>query len=149
MNRKSQSLFKRKSLYQIGITFVLVLMTSLFQNCGRRYLPAELGDSDLNSKADIIGAQLYSENCFMCHGAIDSTTVDDKSEAGIHNALQTQNQMQFISITPEQVTYIAAALNPTDNTTAKLRNIGSVETSNESLEIQNNDMYLQATDQGH
>lgn len=100
MSIKCKPYFKRKSFYQIAITFILVLLTSLFQNCGRRYLPDELGNSDLNSK-NIVGAKLYSDNCALCHNSLDSTTVSDKSEDGIKNALLNQNQMKFISITPE------------------------------------------------
>ena len=150
MSIKCKPYFKRKSFYQIAITFILVLLTSLFQNCGRRYLPDELGNSDLNSK-NIVGAKLYSDNCALCHNSLDSTTVSDKSEDGIKNALLNQNQMKFISITPEEITQIAEALNATEDPTLKIRTISNVEESDElpGLVDDFNETNLHATDQGN
>lgn len=150
MNIKSKPYFTRKNIYQAGLIFFLVFLTSLFQNCGRRYIPEELGNSDLNSN-NIVGAQLYSEHCAVCHNPLGSTTINDKSEAGIQNALQTQNQMKFISITQEEITQIAAALNPAVETASKLRDINNIEESGELAELveDDNEMKLDSTDQGN
>lgn len=150
MNIKSNSYFKRRNSYQLVLVFVLVLLTSLFQNCGRRYLPEELGNSDLNSNS-VVGAKLYSDNCAVCHNPLDSTTIIDKTEVGIKNALQTQTQMQFISITQEEITHIATALNQAEGTVSKVRTISNVDESGTHFEgtDEDNEMNLHVTDQSH
>ena len=89
-------------------------MTAPFQNCGRRLIIIESGESSLNSTLDATGVQLYANNCSACHGPLDSTTIINKSVVAIKNALLNQAQMKFIILTDDQIDHIVSALNYTN-----------------------------------
>jgi len=130
---KQNSFFKSKYRYQFSLMLFLLLLTITFQNCGRRYLPPALNDSSDNSSLDLIGSKLYTDNCFACHGSMESSTVDNRSVNGIQSAILNQSQMQFISLSEDDISHIVSALN-FSNADSSLNSIKSKSTYEDSFQ---------------
>ncbi len=63
------------------------------------------------------GVQLYSQNCVGCHFSLENSSIRDKSETDISNAIQNLAQMSFLNfLTSQDLTALRMALATTPPT---------------------------------
>lgn len=63
------------------------------------------------------GAQIYSQNCASCHGAVESSAVKGSSAsqitAAIKNIRSMNSKANLMALTPDEISAIAKALGGT------------------------------------
>ena len=83
-------------------------------------LKSAISFSIVSTNNGLDGLALYNTNCQTCHGAVNSSTVDQKNAVAIQSAIATQPQMQGISylkqLGADQISAIAYALVNNQNT---------------------------------
>jgi predicted CxxxxCH...CXXCH cytochrome family protein len=62
------------------------------------------------------GSELYASNCQLCHGALASSNISNRTATGIQSALDTIGSMSSISLTSSEVQLISDALTGTTTT---------------------------------
>lgn len=82
-------------------------------------LKSTISFSVVDGNNGLDGLALYNTNCQTCHGAISTSTVDQKNAQAIQNAIANQPQMQGITylkqLNANQISAIAYALNNNQN----------------------------------